>query len=135
MAAHVAAPEEPLFVPMDPVLIQQVLQNLMDNAVLHGRHTTCIDVRARQDRGQAVISVADDGAGIDRALLGHLFEEGMRGPASGTADTTRGLGIGLTVCRTIVEAHGGTIRAENRPGGGAEYTFTLAMEANSDDDP
>ncbi len=129
----VSAPEEPLFLPMDPVLIQQVLQNLMDNAVIHGQHTTQIRVRAERGRDAACLSVADNGCGIDRHLLEHLFDGQL--PASGpSADTTRGLGIGLAVCRTIVEAHGGQIQARNLPHGGAEFHFSLPLGEREHDD-
>ena len=127
VSVRVSVPEEPLFVPMDPVLIQQVLQNLMDNAVLHGRHTTEITVRAACLDGEAAVTVADNGCGVDKALLAHLFDGSLPAAAGRAPDTTRGLGIGLTVCRTIVEAHGGRIQARNRPEGGAEFRFTLPL--------
>ncbi len=131
----VSVPEEPLFVPMDPVLIQQVLQNLLDNAVTHGVGTSEIRIAAFQEGTNAVVSVADNGCGIDRRLLEHLFDgtlpyNGMHAP-----DTTRGLGIGLTVSRTIVEAHGGQIRAQNLRDGGAEFTFFLPMGETDYDNP
>ena len=134
VAVSVSVPEEPLFLPMDPVLIQQVLQNLMDNAVIHGQHTTKIQVRAERGKDEALISVSDDGCGIDRRLLEHLFDGKL--PVTGhSADTTRGLGIGLTVSRTIVEAHGGRIYARNLPQGGAAFTFTLPLGEREHDDP
>lgn len=133
---RVTAPEELLLAPMDPVLIQQVLQNLMDNAVTHGISTRHIAVSARSAGQTAEISVRDDGQGVDRRLLEHLFDGSLPYGDGPEGDTTRGMGIGLTVCRTIVEAHGGTIRACNTPGGGACFTFSLPMEGGQrDDDP
>ena len=133
IAVSVSVPEVPLFLPMDPVLIQQVLQNLMENAVIHGKHTTKIQVQAESGRDEAIISVTDNGCGIDPRLLEHLFDGQL--PASGpSADTTRGLGIGLAVCRTIVEAHGGQIRAQNLPHGGAEFCFSLPLGERDHDD-
>ena len=131
----VSVPEEPLFVPMDPVLIQQVLQNLMDNAVIHGGGTTAIRVTARQAGGFALVCVEDNGRGIDRRNLEHLFDGSLRAAGSLSPDTTRGLGIGLTVSRTIVESHGGSITARNRPEGGAAFTFTLPMGETENDNP
>ena len=127
----VSAPEDLLLVPMDPVLIQQVLINLMDNAVIHGVHTTRIQVQAAPEDGMVRITVADDGVGIEKKRLEHLFDGSLQFAGGAEADTTRGMGIGLTVCRTIVEAHGGRISARNRRGGGAEFTFTLPLEGDS----
>ena len=135
VAVSVSVPDDPLFVPMDPVLIQQVLQNLMDNAVTHGGNTTAIRVTARREPGRAVVCVEDNGRGIDRRNLEHLFDGSLSFPGGLSPDTTRGLGIGLTVCRTIVETHGGSIRADNRPEGGAAFTFTLPMGETENDDP
>ena len=130
LSVKVSVPEEPVFVPMDPVLIQQVLGNLMENAVAHGGQVSAIELRAEMEPGQLRITVADDGCGIDKALLEHLFD----GSRPLHDDTERGMGIGLTVCRTIVEAHGGQISARNRPEGGAEISFTLPTGETEDDD-
>ena len=124
----VSVPETPLILPMDAMLIEQVLINLMDNAVLHGEGMTHIMVRAEKTGDYAGITVADDGCGIDPALLPHLFDGSLQlSGGRSTADNTRCMGIGLCVCRTIVEAHGGSIRAKNLPGGGAEFCFTLPL--------
>ncbi|MBR1457311.1 MAG: DUF4118 domain-containing protein, partial [Oscillospiraceae bacterium] len=109
----VTAPDTLLLVPMDAVLIAQVLQNLMDNAVTHGRGTSQVAVSARTEAGSAVITVEDDGGGIEPRLLEHLFDGTLAFTGGSGADTTRGMGIGLTVCRTIVEAHGGRLSARN----------------------
>ena len=135
VAVSVSVPEDPLFVPMDPVLIQQVLQNLLDNAAIHGGHTTAVRVTARREPGQAVVCVEDDGRGIDKRQLEHLFDGSLQFADAASPDTTRSLGIGLTVSRTIVEAHGGHISARNRPEGGAAFTFTLPMGETENDDP
>ena len=130
LSVKVSVPEEPVFVPMDPVLIQQVLGNLMENAVAHGGCVSAIELRAEMEPGVLRITVADDGSGIDKALLEHLFD----GSRPLHDDTERGMGIGLTVCRTIVEAHGGRISAHNRPEGGAEISFTLPTGETANDD-
>ena len=124
----VSVPETMLILPMDAMLIEQVLINLMDNAVLHAEGMTRIAVKAEKDRDFALISVRDDGCGIDKALLPHLFDGSLQlSGGRSAADNSRCMGIGLNVCRTIVEAHGGTICAENLPGGGAEFRFTLPL--------
>ena len=130
----VSVPETLLFVPMDPVLIQQVLRNLLDNAATHGGSTSKIIVRAVNEGDSVVISVADNGNGVDRRLLDHLFDGSLQLAGERGTDTTRGMGIGLTVCRTIVEAHGGSISAKNLPAGGAEFTFSLPLGGEDNDD-
>ena len=132
IAVEVSVPDSVLMVPIDPVLIQQVMQNLLDNAVFHGKTTTRIRVRASAENGKALVSVEDNGTGIDRSRLNHLFDGAL--PFSGlqqNADQTRSLGIGLSACRTIIQAHGGTITAHNLPEGGACFSFTLPLGGSS----
>ena len=128
---RVHLPDELMMVPMDPLLIEQVLVNLMENAVIHGE-TNHIDVSLREEGSCAVITVSDDGRGIPQHLLPKLFEGSARSDRS--QDGKRSMGIGLSVCRTIVLAHGGVIRGDNKPGGGAVFTVTLPMKGESDED-
>ena len=79
-----------------------------------------------------MITVSDDGRGIPQHLLPKLFEGSARSDRS--QDGKRIMGIGLSVCRTIVLAHGGVIRGDNKPGGGAVFTVTLPMKGESDED-
>ena len=124
----VSVPDSLFFVEMDAMLIEQVLLNLMDNAVIHGGNTKKIKIKVTVENSFAVVRIADNGRGIDRQLLEHLFDGSIPLTGKRNADDSRSMGIGLSVCRTIVEAHGGTISAENLPGSGAEFTFTLPME-------
>ena len=127
VSVSVTVPEMPAFVPMDAMLIEQVIINLLDNALMHGGATE-IEVAAEVNETFAEIRVRDNGRGIEKTLLPHLFD-GTLTLANGDNTLQQGkMGIGLMVCRTIVEAHGGTIRAENPAGGGAQVTLTLAME-------
>ncbi|HYK96896.1 MAG TPA: ATP-binding protein [Candidatus Acidoferrales bacterium] len=120
-------PDELPPVHLDYVEIDQVLSNLVENAVRHTPAGTAIAISARQDRDNVVIEVADSGPGIDTRALPHLFEAFYRG-----APRTRvGIGLGLAVARGLVEAHGGTITAENRPAGGAVFRFTLPIDATT----
>ena len=128
---RVHLPDELMMVPMDPLLIEQVLVNLMENAVIHGE-TNHIDVSLREEGSCAVITVSDDGRGIPQHLLPKLFEGSARSDRS--RDGKRSMGIGLSVCRTIVLAHGGVIRGDNKPAGGAVFTVTLPMKGESDED-
>ena len=123
----VSVPDTLFFVPMDAMLIEQVLLNLMDNAAVHGQTTTKVAITVTAAGGFAEITVTDNGRGIDRKLEEHLFDEVL--PFSGVKsdDSSRFMGIGLSVCRTIVQAHGGSIQAANLPHGGAQFKFTLPL--------
>ncbi|MBR3296304.1 MAG: DUF4118 domain-containing protein, partial [Firmicutes bacterium] len=131
----VSVPEEPLFVPMDAMLIEQVLFNLMDNAVTHGKTTTRISIAAKTLPGSVSVSVQDNGRGIDAGAFEHLFDGSLQLQPGKEADSTRGMGIGLSVCKAVIEAHGGTLAAANVPEGGARISFVLPLgeEGNSDD--
>ena len=124
-------PAELMMVPMDPLLMEQVLVNLMENAVIHGE-THHIDVTLSSEGNCAVFTVADDGRGIPQHLLPRLFDGSARSDRS--SDGKRSMGIGLSVCRTIVLAHGGVIRGDNRQEGGAVFTVTLPMKGENDED-
>lgn len=127
-AIHVSVPDELMMVPMDAVLIEQVLINLMENAVLHGENTTRIEVSVSMRGGMAVFAVKDDGCGIDPKILPKLFEEMFPHAQEMGGDGRRSLGIGLSVCMSIVQAHGGDMSARNRAGGGACVSFMLPLE-------
>ena len=103
----------------------------MENAVIHGG-TSRIDVTLSQQGGNAVFTVADNGRGIPLHLLNKLFDGAARSDRS--SDGKRSMGIGLSVCRTVVLAHGGTIRGENKKDGGACFTVTLPMKGDDDED-
>ena len=124
----VAVPDEVLFVPMDAVLIQQVITNLLMNAVHHGEHTDRIWIDAKKLGDEVKISVADNGKGIDKDLVDNIFDGTKKFSKDTAVDRNRNLGIGLSVCKTIVEAHGGEIHAGNRDEGGACFEFSLPLE-------
>lgn len=121
----VAAPDEVLMVPMDAVLIQQVILNLMENSVIHGcaEHIRLVVVR---EGSNACFSVRDDGTGLDLKRVTARRDMIPLAPHNG--DMKKNMGIGLSVCRTIVKAHGGTISVENLPEGGACFRFTLPLK-------
>lgn len=103
----------------DPTRIRQVLANLVSNAIRHSPDDGVVRVQA-VDAGEGVqFTVSDAGPGLPPDRLEHLFE-----PASAAADT-RGSGLGLSIARDLVGAHGGTIRAANGPAGGAQVTFEI----------
>lgn len=122
----VVIPDELLVVPMDGTLIEQVLINLIENAVRYAGVSPAIELRVAADAENACFTVLDDGAGIPEEELSRIFD----GPASAsrkTGDGLRGLGIGLMICSAIIKAHDGTISARNREGHGAEFRFTLPL--------
>lgn len=122
---QVSVPEEPVFAMMDAMLIEQVLYNLLDNAVIHGHGTDFISIAVKSDNNIVTVSVSDNGCGIDRQLLPSLFDGVYRLSGISEKDDSRCMGIGLSVCNTIILAHNGHIEARNRPEGGAEFRFTL----------
>lgn len=121
-------PEEVLLVPMDVILIEQVIVNVMENAVLHGKTTTTISISIISDDQMVVFRIEDDGQGIREDMLPDLFEGGMHTPDNEGSDTRRNMGIGLSVCMSIVKAHNGNMHAKNRKTGGAVFTFSLPMQ-------
>ena len=109
-----------LIIPVDAVLFEQVLINLIDNAIKHGAPP--IELRAQRDGAAVVIEVRDHGPGVPDGLELRLFDKFVR------ASTAPGAGLGLAVVRAIVEAHGGTIVAHRAPGGGARFRIELPAE-------
>ena len=124
----VEVPREVVLVPMDATLIQQVLLNLMENAVLHGESTTELRLSVEHIGDEACFTVSDNGLGIPRERLATLFDGSLSGEKGGGFDMKKNMGIGLSVCQTIVKAHGGRITAENRPEGGAQFRFYLPLK-------
>ena len=123
-------PDDILIIPMDAKLIGQVLVNLLDNAVKHTQQEDEIAVTVSEDaeRRCAVFTVADRGCGIPPEDLPHVFQMFFTTNGKGP-DAKRGIGLGLSICESIVTAHGGTICAKNQGNGkGAVFTFTLPLE-------
>ncbi len=114
----------PVPVSADPSQLRRVIENIVENAVRHsGRAEPRIDVRLEcRDDGGAVVEIRDNGRGIPEEALPHVFERFYRADAARSAP---GSGLGLTIARRIVEAHDGTVRAENRKEGGAAIIITL----------
>lgn len=116
---------EPAFVPMDFVLIVQVLVNLLDNALKYSPADTPITVEARVLEKDLVICVSDLGTGIVEHDLCSVFEKFNRGERS---SETGGIGLGLSICKGLIEAHHGKIWVERRNPRGAAVTFTLPIQ-------
>lgn len=128
ITVSVEAPDDLLLVPMDPILIEQVLSNLLENAATHGKTTAHIRLSVRAEGGQALFSVQDDGCGIPDKELPGLFDGTLKHSETSSGDGKRNMGLGLSVCLAIVRAHGGTMEAKNLADG-AEFTFSLPLES------
>ena len=124
---NVELPDDFIVIPMDSMLIRQVLTNLLENAVLHAEGMTKLTLRVFTLGNRAVFEVADNGCGIPKERLRTLFTGTL--PSEGEADSGKhGMGIGLSVCAAIIKAHGGEIKAESKPGEGTAIRFWLETE-------
>lgn len=121
LTIRVDAPVD-LVVPLDRNRMRQVLANLFDNAVKYTPSGGSIDISARSDAEWAVIAVTDTGVGIPADELPHIWDRLYRGDKS---RATRGLGLGLSLVRAIVEAHGGRVEATSTPGAGSRFELRL----------
>ena len=124
---QVTIPDDFISIPMDPMLIEQVLMNLLENAVFHARGMRNLWLRVEIKNRDAIFYVEDDGCGISEERMAHLFT-GLLDSAAPVDSTRSNMGIGLSVCRTIIKAHGSELKAGNRPEGGAAFSFALEME-------
>ena len=125
------APDGPVTGQWDGDRVVQILENLLSNAVKYSPDAGDVVVRVRSLENEVEVSVQDCGLGIAPQLLPRVFERFYR--VADSAETASGLGLGLYVTRTLVEAHGGRIRAESDgPGLGCRFVFTLPLDRNTD---
>ncbi|MCI9156899.1 MAG: DUF4118 domain-containing protein [Lawsonibacter sp.] len=120
--------EDILYLPMDPLLIKQVIVNLLENAIRHSGDKEHITLSLYRQEDWAVVEVRDRGRGLSPEVLQAIMA-GRAIPLSG--DATRGMGIGLSVCQNIIKAHGGFFTGENHWSGGAVFRFGLPAEGAS----
>ena len=126
---EVEIPEEFISIPMDAMLIEQVLINILENAVDHAVGMTELKLSVTTENNLAVFCVSDNGCGIaadriDKIFTGYLYRDDQV-PADGSRSN---MGIGLSVCAAIVKAHGSEIHAKNNVTGGASFSFALELE-------
>lgn len=125
----VVQPAEFLMVPMDPTLIVQVLMNLIENAVKYSGPSARIDLIAEDGDAFVSFTVRDYGRGLSQDDLATLFEPSARR----TEDSKHGMGLGLSICKSIIRAHGGEIHGHNGDPCGAVFTLTLPKEDSDDE--
>ncbi|MBN8609392.1 MAG: sensor histidine kinase KdpD [Deltaproteobacteria bacterium] len=121
-AVRLDVPADVPLVSVDPVLLEQLFVNLLENATKYAGESA-LDITARADAGALTVVVGDRGPGLVPGSEERVFERFQRGRHEGVT----GVGLGLPICRAICEAHGGSIRASNREGGGAIFTITLPL--------
>ncbi|MEP6965630.1 MAG: ATP-binding protein, partial [Polaromonas sp.] len=125
-----ALPADLPLVEFDAVLMERVLVNLLENAVKYGRASDApIEISARVSDTSLVLTVRDHGPGLPAALSGRehtLFDKFTRGEIE---SATPGVGLGLAICKAVMDAHHGQISAANAPGSGAEFSMTLPRRA------
>lgn len=123
VSVNVQMPEDYILLPMDAILIEQVTINLLSNAIMHSGSLSPIELTIRDTPHAVSFTVKDYGFGIPMEKLNSLFD-GTPSPSSPAIDSYKGMGIGLSICKTIITAHHGTIMGRNHDNG-AEFIFTL----------
>ena len=126
MQIHMSLPDELLIVPMDPLLIKQVIMNLLENAYFHAHSQKPVECFLRSSDESASVHIRDYGIGIPKEHTDDIFDAAPSSPSS-ASDTRKGMGIGLSICKATINAHGGSIHAVSHPDG-AEFYFTLPKE-------
>lgn len=126
----VKVPDDLLLVPMDATLIEQVIINLLVNAIQHSPRGALVKLTVKKTNSSAVFEVSDNGEGISPQDLPNLFE-GYYSGKSRNPDSSRGMGIGLTICQSIIKAHNGMIEAKNKSEGGAVFRFVLPLDGGN----
>jgi len=128
-ARYIVSTEAQMRLKVDPSLIRRALLQVIENAKKYAPPGSEIRIETRAESGQALITVLDRGPGINPDELERIFEKFYRGRRG--RDKVEGTGMGLAIAKAIIEAHGGRIRAENRPGGGAMIVMALPLTAQN----
>lgn len=126
-------PDEFVTIQMDPLLIEQVVINILENAVCHAKGMTILCLKVSVLSGKAIFEISDNGCGIEKEMLKNLFTGYYQAENLPSDSRRSNAGIGLSVCAAIIRAHGGTITAINRKDGGALFRFTLDTEGTADE--
>lgn len=124
--------EDILYLSMEPMLVKQVIVNLLENAIRHSGDKEHIRLNLFRQDDWAVVEVSDQGIGLTPEICGAI-QSGKPLARDRSGDSTRGMGIGLSACQSIIQAHGGFFAADNNPKGGAIFRFGLPMEEANDE--
>ena len=125
---EVDIPDEFIMIPMDALLIEQVIVNILENAVQHAEGMTKLSLRVFTKLDNAIFEIMDDGCGIPKERMHNIFAGYYEKKETPVDSKKRSMGIGLSVCASIIKAHDGTIEAENLTEKGCCFRFTLKME-------
>ncbi|ROR29411.1 two-component system sensor histidine kinase KdpD [Mobilisporobacter senegalensis] len=128
---NVKVPDELLIVPMDGILIEQVIINLLENAIKHSGVDIEINVDVKKEQDTAIFEISDNGEGITEQDLPYLLDN-FNPKKEKASDSSRGMGIGLSICMSIIKAHHGKMEVENNISGGAIFRFALPLEGGTD---
>lgn len=132
-AVELDIPDELIVIPMDAILIEQVIINILENSVQHAKGMTRLSLKVFTLDDRAIFEISDNGCGIESERLKNIFTEYYTAQDQPADSQKRNAGIGLSVCATIIKAHGGDIRAENLKSGGAVFRFTLNTEESANE--
>lgn len=124
-------PESMIILFVDGLLIEQVLINLIDNAIKYTQDDSIIKVKVREEKENVIFEVSDNGKGIPKENISAIFDR-FYTKTKGDCLERRGIGLGLAICKSIIEGHGGSIEVLNNSSGGATFRFSLP-EIRSDD--
>lgn len=130
---QIEIPDEFINIPMDAVLMTQVIVNMLENAVQHAKGMKTLILRVFTKKDQAVFEIIDDGCGIPKDRMERIFTGYFETGDLPADNQKRNMGIGLSVCASVIKAHGGEISVENLKEGGCCFRFTLKMEEETDE--
>lgn len=125
----VKIPDEFIMIPMDATLIEQVILNLIENSIKHSQSTNPIKLIVEKNKNTVIFNVVDNGIGLRNDTIDNIFD-GYSLTENSSSDSSKGMGIGLSICKTIIKAHGGDISAKNNLNGGATFSFSLPLEGD-----
>lgn len=130
---EVEIPDDFISIPMDAVLITQVIVNMLENAVQHAKGMTKLSLRVYARGENAIFEISDDGCGIPKNRLDNIFTGYFEKKDLPVDNQKRSMGIGLSVCASVIKAHDGEISVCNLETGGCRFSFSLKMEGDSDE--
>lgn len=128
VTVKISVPDEFIMVSADAILIEQVIVNILENAVQHARGMTEINLSVKAEEDKVIFAISDDGCGIEKEKLKNIFTGNIISGTAAYDSNKQNMGIGLSVCATIIKAHGGEISAKNNKDKGVTFKFSLEKE-------